>query len=405
MRRSCGCCRRSPSRRRISIAPSICWTKCLPPFRRRCPHDDCCRTAAAERSGGAPEAPYRTGEAPLKGRPTGLLLRQATADDAPAIHELIVSHLAEGHLLPRQLERDRRPRASIRRGGRRRPLTEQGRSSAASTLAPLSRTVAEVRSLVVSEDARSSGIGRRLIDAAVARRGPRRVRAALRVHARAVVFRAARVLARAARMASREDSDRLQHVRALPPMRSVRGRASARARHPWPACRWHRSMADASTLGRNRDVDRRWHHRAAGIYLRLAALRHQGEERRARPDGRGRRRSRLPPRACSRPTSRRPRRCCCRSSICSRRRDWHERSSSTAAARMPARARRGLRMRETMASGHRARRSAAPVEQVLVASTGVIGVNLQDGQGHARHPYRGRRNSRAARAARSPAPS
>ena len=30
-------------------------------------------------------------------------LRQATADDAEAIHELIASHLADGHLLPRTL--------------------------------------------------------------------------------------------------------------------------------------------------------------------------------------------------------------------------------------------------------------------------------------------------------------
>ena len=35
--------------------------------------------------------------------------------------------------------------------------------------APLSRTVAEIRSLVVSEDARSTGIGRRMIDALLAR--------------------------------------------------------------------------------------------------------------------------------------------------------------------------------------------------------------------------------------------
>ena len=34
---------------------------------------------------------------------TDLVVRQATMDDAEAIHELVKSHLDEGHLLPRQL--------------------------------------------------------------------------------------------------------------------------------------------------------------------------------------------------------------------------------------------------------------------------------------------------------------
>jgi amino-acid N-acetyltransferase len=38
-------------------------------------------------------------------------------------------------------------------------------------LAPLSRTVAEVRSLVVSDELRSNGVGRQLIDAVVAGAG------------------------------------------------------------------------------------------------------------------------------------------------------------------------------------------------------------------------------------------
>ena len=98
-----------------------------------------------------------------------LTLRQATGDDAPAIHELIVSHLAEGRLLPRQL-------GEIAVHAQRFVVAVDddpgsGRLIGCVDLAPLSRTVAEVRSLVVSEDARSSGIGRRLIDAAVARAG------------------------------------------------------------------------------------------------------------------------------------------------------------------------------------------------------------------------------------------
>ena len=98
-----------------------------------------------------------------------LTRRQATGDDAPAIHELIVSHLAEGRLLPRQL-------GEIAVHAQRFVVAVDddpgsGRLIGCVDLAPLSRTVAEVRSLVVSEDARSSGIGRRLIDAAVARAG------------------------------------------------------------------------------------------------------------------------------------------------------------------------------------------------------------------------------------------
>ena len=100
-----------------------------------------------------------------------LLLRQATADDAPAIHELIVNHLAAGRLLPRQLGEIAVHAHRFVVAVDDDPGAGQGRVIGCVDLAPLSRTVAEVRSLVVSEDARSSGIGRRLIDAAVARAG------------------------------------------------------------------------------------------------------------------------------------------------------------------------------------------------------------------------------------------
>jgi amino-acid N-acetyltransferase len=97
-------------------------------------------------------------------------LRQATADDAPAIHALIAGHLAEGRLLPRQLGEisvhAHRFVVAVADTG-----SVAGRVVGCVDVAPLSRTVAEVRSLVVSEDVRSSGIGRRLIDTAVARAG------------------------------------------------------------------------------------------------------------------------------------------------------------------------------------------------------------------------------------------
>lgn len=87
-----------------------------------------------------------------------IALRSATAADAEAIHTLITEHLAEGHLLPR-----RREEIAVRAA--RFVVAMQGdRMVACGELAPLSRTVAEVRSLVVSAGARSTGVGRRIVD-------------------------------------------------------------------------------------------------------------------------------------------------------------------------------------------------------------------------------------------------
>jgi amino-acid N-acetyltransferase len=89
-------------------------------------------------------------------------LRPATAADADAIHALIVEHLAEGHLLPRE-------RGEIAVHAHRFVVVETGRGArgrqivACGELAPLSRTVAEVRSLVVSRGARSAGLGQRIV--------------------------------------------------------------------------------------------------------------------------------------------------------------------------------------------------------------------------------------------------
>ena len=92
-----------------------------------------------------------------------VLLRQAAADDAGAIHHLITSHLDEGHLLPRQL-------GEIEVYASRFVVAvDEGEIVGCADLAPLSRTVAEIRSLVVSDLARSAGVGRRLIDTLIAR--------------------------------------------------------------------------------------------------------------------------------------------------------------------------------------------------------------------------------------------
>jgi amino-acid N-acetyltransferase len=85
-------------------------------------------------------------------------LRTAALEDAFAIHALIVAHQAEGHLLPRELD-------EIGRHVNRFVVVEEDdRVVACAELAPLSREVGEVRSLVVSRDVRSGGLGRQLID-------------------------------------------------------------------------------------------------------------------------------------------------------------------------------------------------------------------------------------------------
>jgi amino-acid N-acetyltransferase len=88
-----------------------------------------------------------------------LTMRNALPADASAIHALIVDHLAEGHLLPRE-------HGEIAAHIRRFVVLLQGSSVVGcAELAPLSRKVAEVRSFVVSRAARSRGAGRRMLDA------------------------------------------------------------------------------------------------------------------------------------------------------------------------------------------------------------------------------------------------
>ena len=90
--------------------------------------------------------------------PRSISLRTAGVHEAAAIHELITEHLAEGHLLPRDL-------GEIVVHTHRFVVAVQGDTVlACAELAPLSRSVAEVRSLVVSREARSLGVGRRMLD-------------------------------------------------------------------------------------------------------------------------------------------------------------------------------------------------------------------------------------------------
>jgi amino-acid N-acetyltransferase len=98
------------------------------------------------------------------GNPGNLVvLRTATPEDAADIHVLINTYLDEGHLLPR-----RREEIAVH-ASRFVVALDGDRVVACADLAPLSKSVAEVRSLVVSEDARSLGIGRSLVDELVRR--------------------------------------------------------------------------------------------------------------------------------------------------------------------------------------------------------------------------------------------
>jgi N-acetylglutamate synthase-like GNAT family acetyltransferase len=86
-------------------------------------------------------------------------LRSATEADAPAMHELIVDHQLEGHLLPRTL-------GDVRRYAERFVVACAGdRVVACGELAPLGRGVAEIRSLVVDRGARKHGLGEQIFTA------------------------------------------------------------------------------------------------------------------------------------------------------------------------------------------------------------------------------------------------
>jgi amino-acid N-acetyltransferase len=86
-------------------------------------------------------------------------LRTAVRSDARKIFELIQRNQASGHLLPRQL-------AELTSRIDRFVVAVDGRGSivGCGELAPLSSTVAEIRSLVVTDRRRGQGIGRRIVD-------------------------------------------------------------------------------------------------------------------------------------------------------------------------------------------------------------------------------------------------
>jgi amino-acid N-acetyltransferase len=88
--------------------------------------------------------------------------RQAAAADAAAIHRLISANLEAGHLLPRTLD------DVVTHASRFLVADNEGVVVGCAELAPLSPSVAEVRSLVVDEPARGQQIGPRLVAALAA---------------------------------------------------------------------------------------------------------------------------------------------------------------------------------------------------------------------------------------------
>ena len=94
-----------------------------------------------------------------KSRRRAPVLRTAVRADAKRIHELIHQNLEQGRLLPRQL-------SELTTHIDRFVVGVDGRGSivACAELAPLSRSRAEIRSLVVSEKRRGQGLGRTIVN-------------------------------------------------------------------------------------------------------------------------------------------------------------------------------------------------------------------------------------------------
>lgn len=88
--------------------------------------------------------------------------RQAVTSDAAAVHQLISANLEVGHLLPRTLD------DIVAHAARFLVAESDGVVVGCAELAPLSKAVAEVRSLVVDEPARGQQIGPRLVAALAA---------------------------------------------------------------------------------------------------------------------------------------------------------------------------------------------------------------------------------------------
>ena len=112
--------------------------------------------------------PARKRKAVSRGKTAAVIsLRPAVTADAPALHALIAAHLEEGKLLPRTLDEltAHAPRFVVAVE----PTATGDRIVGCAELAPLSPSVAEVRSLVVKDDVRRLGLGEQMVAALAAR--------------------------------------------------------------------------------------------------------------------------------------------------------------------------------------------------------------------------------------------
>ena len=100
---------------------------------------------------------------PAIAHPDTIQIRTAEPHEAGSISELIEEHLAEGHLLPRELGE------ILAHAHRFVVAVHDDEVVACAELAPLSHAVAEVRSLVVARHARGAGVGQRIVDELVDR--------------------------------------------------------------------------------------------------------------------------------------------------------------------------------------------------------------------------------------------
>ena len=248
------------------------------------------------------------------GRRASRSFARRAADDVDAIHQLIEQHVAEGRLLPRQPRGDRRPCLALRRRDRRqarrrrapiwRRSADAWRRCARSSSATTCDRAASDGGWWTSSRARAAAAGFETLSAFTHAPGyfvqmgfsivphtwlPEKIEADCRSCAQ---FRTCG-----------------QYAVMLP---LVRARQIVRASD-------FRCMPDVPSTVRDFTITpasgRR--HRAGGLPVRGAALRHQGRGRGARPDGARRRRRRLGGRDSSPPTWRRPRRCSSRSAISS----------------------------------------------------------------------------------------
>ncbi len=175
-------------------------------------------------------------------------LRTASPSDVPAIHRLITDNLEVGHLAAAQHRGRRAARGALRR--RRRSTTRS--SAAPSSRRSAARSPKCARSSSTRRSAASTS-GPDLVSQVATTATAQRILDAVRVHARAVAFRAHGLHDRAAHLGAGEDRARLHGLRALPALRPARGDAARCA----PASRSARSCRRRSFTARARRRRRR----------------------------------------------------------------------------------------------------------------------------------------------------